>query len=125
MKTFEEWEGYTAEGIMDEFEVPTEEREGVEILLAFYDLEDYKGYAFVLFMKDGQLYEVTGCHCSCFGLEAQWEPEECTLNSLEFRLERGTVFDRFAKELWEIVIGLKMAEDLRRKSVGYWSGFLA
>lgn len=115
MKTFEAWEGHTAGEIMDDFNASAEQREGVEILLAAYDLEDYEGYAFVLFMKDGQLYEVNGIHCSCYGLEGQWEPDECTLNSLEFRLERGTIFDRFAKELREIV------KDVR----SYWEEFLA
>jgi hypothetical protein len=30
----------------------------------------------VIYEKDGQLYEVHGGHCSCYGLEGQWSPEE-------------------------------------------------
>ena len=46
--------------------------EGVEVLLASYSYEDYSGLAFVLFRKDGELFEVNGSHCSCYGLEDQW-----------------------------------------------------
>jgi hypothetical protein len=56
--------------------------EGVEVLFAYYDGGGYDGTAFVLFRKDGKLYEVHGSHCSCYGLEDQWEPEECTVESL-------------------------------------------
>jgi len=61
----------------------------INILLASYGYEDYSGGAFVLFERDGKLYEVHGSHCSCFGLEGQFEPEETTLESLEHRLVNG------------------------------------
>lgn len=47
-----------------------------EVLFAFYGRESWEGDAFVLFEKNGQLYEVHGGHCSCYGLEDQWLPEE-------------------------------------------------
>jgi hypothetical protein len=36
--------------------------QGVEILLASYSYENYSGDAFVLFRKEGKLYEVNGGH---------------------------------------------------------------
>jgi len=66
-----------------------EELSGVEILLAYYDYEDYSGSAFVLFRKDGKLFEVNGGHCSCYGLEGQWTPEETTAEALVFRMDKG------------------------------------
>lgn len=63
---------------------PTED----EILFAVYDYEDYSGSAQVVFTRDGKLYEVQGGHCSCNGLEEQWEPSEVTAESLEMRWSR-------------------------------------
>jgi hypothetical protein len=53
-----------------------------EVLLAVYEYEDYSGDAWVLFKRDGKLYEVSGGHCSCNGLEGQWEPSETTWKTL-------------------------------------------
>ena len=68
-----------------------EEIADVEVLLAYYDYEDYTGLAFVLFRKDGKLYEVNGSHCSCYGLAGQWEPEETTVEALYHRLAEGSL----------------------------------
>ena len=67
------------------------EKEGVYMLLGIYEYEDYSGSAFVLFLKDDQLYEVNGGHCSCYGLEGQWEPEETSVKALKHRLEKGNL----------------------------------
>ena len=60
-----------------------------KILLAWYGHGDYDGSAFVLFERDGKLYEVNGGHCSCFGLEGQWEPEETSVEALRHRINEG------------------------------------
>lgn len=65
------------------------ENAGVNILFGYYSCLDYSGSAFVLFEQDGKLYEVNGSHCSCNGLEGQWEPEETDLKVLEKRLNDG------------------------------------
>jgi hypothetical protein len=36
----------------------------------------------VIFEKDGKLWEVNGSHCSCYGLEGQWQPEETTWEAI-------------------------------------------
>lgn len=59
--------------------------EDQDIIYAEYDTPDYEGYAFVLFMRDGKLYEVHGSHCSCYGLEGQWEPEETSWEAIAMR----------------------------------------
>ncbi len=56
---------------------------------AYYQYRDYSGSALVLFSQGDKLYEVNGSHCSCYGLEGQWSPEETTVESLKFRLENG------------------------------------
>lgn len=62
-----------------------------KILFAYYSDEDYSGEAFILFLKGGKLYEVNGSHCSCYGLEGQWEPEEVVLDELIHRTKKGYV----------------------------------
>jgi hypothetical protein len=85
---------------------------GAEILLASYGHYSYKGYAFVLFRRDGKLWEINGSHCSCYGLEGQWEPEETTVESLRHRLNEGTLgtseYDGgpFSVEMREVLDGL-------------------
>lgn len=55
------------------------------IIAASYDIDGYEGYAFVLYKQKGKLYEVNGSHCSCYGLEGQWQPEETSLAVLKMR----------------------------------------
>ena len=61
----------------------------INILFASYGAANYSGDAFVLFEHDGKLFEVNGGHCSCYGLEGQFEPEETTLEALKHRLIEG------------------------------------
>ena len=82
------WYGYR------DNQTPSHEKpefQGIDVLFASYEYEDYQGDAFVLFRKDGKLYEVNGGHCSCYGLEGQWEPEETTIEALEHRLKEGNL----------------------------------
>lgn len=90
------------------------EFQGIEVLLASYTYESYEGDAFVLFRKDGNLYEVNGGHCSCYGLENQWKPEETTIEALEHRLQKGSLGrswndNTFAFELTVLLQKLKEA----------------
>jgi hypothetical protein len=102
------WGGYSN----DEDPVPVEEKpkfKGAEILLASYGTPMYEGYAFVLFRRDGKLWEVNGSHCSCYELEGQWEPEETTVEALLHRVEEGSLgaggYDEnpFADELRQVL----------------------
>lgn len=73
------------EDMMSNFAIGSEQLEGVEILYACYDGGGYEGSAHVIFRKDGKLYEVNASHCSCYGLEGQWEPEETSAVALLVR----------------------------------------
>ena len=68
--------------LAESFSIPESTLDGANILLASYTYEDYSGSAYVLFERDGTLYEVVGSHCSCMGLEEQWEPEETSVAAL-------------------------------------------
>jgi hypothetical protein len=75
--------------VAKEFAVPVEEFDEYELLIAIYDLsEAYSGDAYVLMYKkdDGLLYEAHGSHCSCMGLEGQFEPESVPVEALKKRI---------------------------------------
>lgn len=71
--------------VADNFQIDVSNIEDCNILFASYDNEGYEGFALVIFSKDGKLYEVNGSHCSCHGLENQWNPEETSLEALKMR----------------------------------------
>lgn len=48
---------------------------GTNVICAWYS---YEGCAVVVYEKDGELRIVTGSHCSCYGLEGQWNPQKTT-----------------------------------------------
>ena len=76
-----EWQagGRTPEVVNDDF--PSED----QIFYAVYEAPSYEGWAWVLFERDGKLYEVSGSHCSCYGLEGQWSPEETSWEAISIR----------------------------------------
>jgi len=77
------------QSIIDGFQLDDDDLYNITILFAVYIYENYYGRAFVLFEIDGKLYEVNGEHCSCYGLEGQWEPEETTIEDIKYRLTEG------------------------------------
>lgn len=85
---FDDWENEGITQLVEDFEIK-EDISGYEILFAAYTYEDYSGDAVVLAQKDGKLFEVHGGHCSCYGLEGQWECEEVSGDALLKRLNEG------------------------------------
>lgn len=80
------FESFTClEDIVREFEIKDVDISNIEVIYAYYSYENYNGDAHVIYIQDGKLYEVNGSHCSCFGLDGQWEPEETTVQALMFR----------------------------------------
>ena len=82
------------ESIDDVFrEFDLTEREGEQfkatcvIISATYSYYCYEGEAAVIFYDaiKGQFFEVHGSHCSCYGLEGQWDPE--LIGDLDFYIE--------------------------------------
>lgn len=47
-----------------------------QVLLAIYSGGGYEGDATVFYRIGTKYYQVSGSHCSCYGLEGQWLPEE-------------------------------------------------
>lgn len=75
--------------IIEDYEAPDGALDGATLHLAWYGYGDYCGQSLVIFERNGQLYEVNGSHCSCYGLEGQWEPEETSWEALSMRDIRG------------------------------------
>lgn len=96
-----DWAGGNPATILEDFGVPLDTLDGAEVLVASYSYEDYSGDAYVLFRRDGKLFEATGSHCSCYGLsenhydgncKSQWEPEETTAEAVLHRVNEGHWF---------------------------------
>lgn len=74
------------EDVAREFDIPINDLAGLAILFASYDGGGYDGDAHVIFEDStGKLYEVQGSHCSCYGLEKQWNPEETSWEAIGIR----------------------------------------
>lgn len=102
-KYYGDWSRSGKSGLIQDFQIDKSELDGVEILFAYYTYEDYSGCAFVLFSRDGKLYEVNGGHCSCYGLEGQWEPEETTVEAIKKRIHTDYSFESRQSELKEVL----------------------
>lgn len=61
----------------------------IQILYAHYNQDNYEGEAIVIYSQNDKLFEVHGSHCSCHGLEDQFNPESCTYEDIVARLEIG------------------------------------
>lgn len=83
----DDWDGCEWRDVIGSFAATVPEPD--EVLLATYTYEDYSGSASVLYRSGEDYYVVEGSHCSCFGLEGQWEPEFYTLDTLIAAAERA------------------------------------
>lgn len=68
--------------ISDEFHVPKSELNELKFHVVMSDSDGYGASAFYIFEREGKLYEVNASHCSCYGFEDQWVPEETTFEYL-------------------------------------------
>ena len=73
------------------------------LLYADYTYEDYSGDAYVLgYNKENkQFFEVHGSHCSCYGLEGQWDEEyyedaKQLQDAIKKRFEGRSKYSRYA-----------------------------
>ena len=127
-KIFGRWSGYedmradwfetpwteedkAAEKFPDTF--PTEE----ELLFASYGGGSYEGDATMVWRHGGKLYETQGSHCSCYGLEGQFEPEETTVEALaaKGKKEAGSSYYFLSEHDGEAYIAYwKMVEELQK-----------
>lgn len=68
-----------------------EQWQPINILFASYMVDNYLGDAFVLFEREGKLFEVNSSHCFQYGLEGQFDEEEKTIEALRNRLVEGKI----------------------------------
>jgi hypothetical protein len=73
------------EDVIEQYYAPKDALDGAKVHLAWYGYGHYCGDSLVIFEKNGKLQEVNGSHCSCYGLEGQWEPEETSWEALKLR----------------------------------------
>jgi len=96
-----DWAESGQAGMLEDFGIGPDALKGAEVLVASYTYEDWSGDAYVLFKRDGKLWEVHGGHCSCYGLsegsyygdeasQTQWQPEETSAEAILHRIEKGT-----------------------------------
>jgi hypothetical protein len=71
--------------IINSYAAPADALAEATVFLAWYGYGCYCGSSLVVYEKDGKLYEVNGNHCSCSGLEDQWQPEETSWDALAER----------------------------------------
>lgn len=64
-----------------------------EVLYANYSQECYEGWADVIYRRGDMFYWARGSHCSCYGLEGQWDPEEYSAELLVAAWERANYRD--------------------------------
>jgi hypothetical protein len=60
-----------------------------EVLYASYEMDGYEGSARVVYRIGDKFYTVYGGHCSCYGLEGQWDPEEYSAELFILAYEKG------------------------------------
>lgn len=73
--------------VQEEFEIDIPEPE--EVIIADYDIDGYEGSANILYREGDKFFYVQGGHCSCYGLEGQWEPEEYSRDTLLGQITRA------------------------------------
>ena len=96
--------------IVYQFQIDISKLENCKIIFAAYKNESYEGSALVLFTaEDGKLYEVNGSHCSCYGLEGQWSPEETSIDALKMR---NLEYYGFTKDLEDLFIDLVFEKEV-------------
>ena len=90
--------------IVTEYAVNEKTVDKFDILVAYESVGhwgcDSSSYYLLRNKADGELYEVHGSHCSCYGFEGQFEPEETSVEYLKsdrFRFYTGG-YDDNAKE---------------------------
>jgi len=87
---------YDLKEVMGLFDVvPDVEDMKYRVIAYCYEAYDYEGDAYVLLERDGHYYEVQGAHCSCYGLEGQWELQHTTPEALKHRIDHGQHYGAF------------------------------
>lgn len=106
----QDWTNQTnlLETLSREFDHQINERNPeTEILVASYVREDWSGQAIVIYREGGELFIVEGSHCSCYGLEDQWNPDRIDLAYIDYRTRNGNWFWSYPGYNAEFIQALK------------------
>lgn len=92
-------------GTWDKPETPAIE-EPNKVIFAGYEMDGYDGSAMVVYRHGRKYYTVEGSHCSCHGLEGQWEPEEypnkkTLIAALQKRADNYGAFGTYKNQILE------------------------
>lgn len=63
--------------VVRDFGIAADSPEAVEpdeMFFADYGYECYEGHAELIYRRGERYFRASGSHCSCYGLEGQWEP---------------------------------------------------
>lgn len=74
------------------------EPEPDEVYFAGYSYANYNGESVVLYRRGESYYYVEGGHCSCYGLEGQWTPEEYESKELFLKVLKSMKKHDYEKE---------------------------
>jgi len=96
-----------------EFDLPKGHLDDCSIIFAVYSVDGYEGSSFTVFIKDNTLYSVFGTHCSCYGLENQWDPEK--VNMVEV-VDNISNFPEYKKEMINAITFINLWE-MKRKGL--------
>lgn len=72
------------------YDVPLDTFDEYNVIVANYQYGNYEGDAYILLEKDGEYFESFGSHCSCYGLEGQFDLEKVTEHELHYRMINGS-----------------------------------
>lgn len=97
---FKGWsEDKVKEHLVKDYEALPEQLKDLEVLIAYESVGSWgcDSSSFFLFKnrETGVLFENHGSHCSCYGFEGQFTPEETGVEALKFRVNQsshGSVF---------------------------------
>lgn len=75
--------------LLEQFSISASDIDGYTVLLASYDQGWYEGAAFVLLEhnESKELFTVYASHCSCYGLEGQFDMEPASIEQIEKLLD--------------------------------------
>ena len=82
------------EEIASNFKIGINEIEKFNVLIWSYGSSGWDGDA-ILILEDKEteeLFEVHGSHCSCYGLEGQFDLEPTTAEEIKFRLDNNPTY---------------------------------
>lgn len=113
IELFSAWENVNSEffGERWDFEDKPERKTWLgdepEFIFAYYNYENYSGDSTVVFKKDGKWFLNSAGHCSCYGLEGKWDPEEFDPAQHFLALEQGkrlisVIYDWYGEEPSEL-----------------------